>query len=254
MSIYRILPENAALQTNDADASVEPFAQGVARDFPLRAADIALIPPTDTIDKIVVTWVAKDPDGEGDTIKAGVLSGGLRQYGEQRILDATGYFPDFIDEFAVDASDGLPWTIAKLQAAQLTGLAMAVTGADPRMTQLVIDAHTTPPPKGTRITSQSPKADGTSQGPRAIVAGQAPRAGVESQAPIVSRRSQGPQTAAAPQGPTAGLSSNAPRLVTPADLPTLRVAFASQAPRVASFASQAPHATGTAQAPRGEGS
>lgn len=255
MSIYRLLPLNPNLQTNDGNASYEEFSQGVARDFPMQAAT-GIVPPEDTIDKVVVTWVSRDPTESGDKGMAGIFAGGLRQYGAEQIFDVLAFLT-FMEEFAVDSSDGQPWTITKLDAAQLTELFTIVSGTPlPRTTQLVLDVHTTPPPPSSRSrgvpTSRSPKAQAVSQAPSGMPSSAAPRAGASSLAPSGSGASLAPAASGASSSPAGVPRSLAPRAVTVEDLQDLRVIVSSQAPRVGLVTSGAPAAAGSERSPKGQ--
>jgi hypothetical protein len=148
MADYTILPVLASLQTNNGDTSYEELTQGVPLVVALQDP-AAIIPPGDVIEKVTVTSVHKDPEGAGDTVKAGIRCNAIDQYGGLLSLDATGYFTPMNDEFETDGAGGI-WTVAKLAAASLIDLATAVAGAKPRVTQLVVTAHTHPGPAHAR--------------------------------------------------------------------------------------------------------
>lgn len=100
---------------------------------------------------------------------------------------------------------------------------------------------------------QGPRAAAASQSPGTAGSGQAPRAALASQAPGARGTGRAPRSTSTSQAAAAAVSGRGPRAVTPADLPTLRVSFASQSPRAA-FSGGAPKATVSPKGPKGEGS
>jgi hypothetical protein len=247
MAIYTLRTIDTDLRTNDGDTSFAAFAQGVPRDFTLLSDDINLIPAFDTIDKIIVRWVAKDPTASGDTIKAGIFSGGLRQYGPEQTLDFAGYSSEMLDSFFVDASDGLAWTKAKLLLASLTGLATMVLGSpDPRMTLLIADAYTTPPPDSNRASgsgeSLSPKV-GTLSNPNVTAASPAslaPAGSGSSLSPSGSAASLSPSVSGAASLSPAGSAQSISPKATPATLHGLSAQPVPLAPKAGAVQSLSP--------------
>jgi hypothetical protein len=187
--IARLLTVQASLQSNDDDGSFETFALGVPRDFELQSP-VGVVPNDGLISKIVVGWRAKDPQGNGDVLKVGLRSGGLRQYGQEQVLDATGYQPpagggEFQDEFETDALDGQPWTYAKLLAmtapgSGFTALATQVfSSPDPRISYAYVDVHVVTPPGHVSANPQqsAPGAAPQPAAPEGTPVGQAPKGG-----------------------------------------------------------------------------
>lgn len=103
-----------------------------------------------------------------------------------------------------------------------------------------------------RGVSQAPRAGAVSQAPEATAGLQEPRAGLASQTRLATGKGQAPRGVTGSQAAGAASLSRAPRAVTVADLPKLRVRFASQGPR-ATIRGGSPQATVTMKNPKGEG-
>jgi len=161
---YDLLPVLASLQTNDGDGSFETLSVGV----PLVVAFLdpgAVIPAGQVIDSLVIVSCFKDPSANGDIVRAGVRSGLVDSYGQDVILDATGYFPEAENPLlAVDPSDGLLWTIEKLTAARLLALASVVFTTGPRCTLLKGRVVTHPGPGGPKASGSIPSSSSSVSG------------------------------------------------------------------------------------------
>ena len=135
--VHRLLATNATVQTDDGDGTFLTFVQGVAQDF-AHQPTAGILPAGEGIAGVRVTWVARDPQANGDLGRAGLKIGAARYFGDQFLFDAGGYMT-LASDFLVDPSDGGAWTAAKCDALQSTVLFDSVIGTAPRLTMVGID-------------------------------------------------------------------------------------------------------------------
>jgi len=244
---------NVREDPHDGDATILSTL-GASRE--VWTLDVSAIPDGSQILALRIRSVQKQSTAGGNTYRVGFVIGGFDYLQPNHVQGAGSAFLTENDEVAVDPSDGAAWTKERLARAFLVPeqVSQAQGLPRPRLTECVVFADIVPPGHPTAAgTSQAPRAGAGSQAPGARGSGQAPKAGLTGQTPAATGQGQAPRTAATRQAPGAAASGQAPRAVTPADLPTLRVSFASQAPRAA-VSGGSPQATVSPKAPKGEGS
>ena len=217
--------------------------------------DVSNIPDGSQVLSLRIRSVQKQSTAGANTYRVGFIIGGFDYFQPNHVLQSGSAFVQAEDEVPIDPSDSAAWTKERLARAFLVhGQVSQEQGLPrPRLTQCVVFADIVPPGHpGAAGTSQAPRGAAGSQAPGARGSGQAPKAGLTGQAPAATGQGQAPRTAASSQAAGTAVSGRAPRAVTPADLPILRVSFASQAPRAA-VSGGSPQATVSPKAPKGEG-
>lgn len=216
--------------------------------------DVSGIPDGSKVLSLRIRSVQKESTAGGNTYRVGFTIG-VDYFQPNHVLGSGSAFVQSDDEIPVDPSDGAAWTKERLARAFLVHeQVMQAQGLPrPRLTECIVLADIIPPGHPHAVGSgQPPRAASGSQSPRASGTGQGARAGAVSQAPRSSAAGQALKAAGSSQSRKAAASGQAPRAVTPADLPTLRVAFAAQSPRAAISGSSA-RATVSIKAPKGAG-
>lgn len=243
---------NVRQEPHDGDATILVTVAGGARE--VWGLDVSGIPDGSKVLSLRIRSVQKQSTAGGNTYRVGFIIG-VDYFQPNHVLGSGSAFVQADDEVPVDPSDGAAWTKERLTRAFLVHeqIDQAQGLPRPRLTECIVLADIIPPghPHADG-TGQAPRATSGSQSPRASGSGQGARAGATSQAPSAATAGQAPRAAEASQSRKAAASGQAPRAVTPADLPTLRVAFASQSPRAAVSGSAA-RATVSIKAPKGAG-
>ena len=152
--------------------------------------------------------------------------------------------------------DGLPWTKERIAAAflamELTTIEDDAAVPRPHFSELVAQADIIPPGHAHGTGSgRAPRAGVSSQSPAAAPTGRAPRGGISAQSPKAALTGQGRTSSIQSKASRAGVSASGPRALTPADLPRLRISFASQSPRAA-ISSRSAQTSVTPRSPKGE--
>lgn len=242
---------NVRQDPHDGDATILVTVGGMREVWGL---DVSGIPDGSKILSLRIRSVQKQSTAGPNTYRVGFVIG-VDYFQPNHVLGSGSAFVQADDEVPVDPSDLAAWTKERLARALLVHeqIDQAQGLPRPRVTECVVFADIVRPGHPHADGSgQAPRAASGSQSPRASGAGQAPRAGVTSQAPAATTRGQAPKAGALSKAALAMVTGQAPRAVTPADLPTVRVRFASQSPRAAVSGSAA-RATVSTKAPKGAG-